>query len=94
MMMMVVSLHYTVLGQTDDPMHASAGVRYLTVCGLTVRGRREVGADGAVVYDKQRPRVPAEYAYDSYEQVSRGRGCHCGGYRDRRAAALGVPHLL
>lgn len=30
--------------------------------------------DGKVVYDNKRPRYPYEYAYDSYNQVSRNLG--------------------
>ncbi|KAG2449109.1 hypothetical protein HYH02_005857 [Chlamydomonas schloesseri] len=42
---------------------ADAGVRYVTVCGRTVRGHRE--------FPRQRkgPRIPEEYAYDSYTEV-------------------------
>lgn len=42
---------------------AEAGVRYVTVCGRTVRGHRE--------FPRQRkgPRIPEEYAYDSYTEV-------------------------
>ncbi|KAF5834129.1 hypothetical protein DUNSADRAFT_9289 [Dunaliella salina] len=48
---------------------ADQGVSYISVCGLTVKGRREVTADGKVVYDTRRARHPYEYAYDSYNQV-------------------------
>ncbi|KXZ45266.1 hypothetical protein GPECTOR_56g362 [Gonium pectorale] len=42
---------------------AGAGVRYVTVCGRTVRGHRD--------FPRQRegPRIPEEYAYDSYTEV-------------------------
>ncbi|KAG2444613.1 hypothetical protein HXX76_001357 [Chlamydomonas incerta] len=42
---------------------AEAGVRYVTVCGRTVRGHRETPRQ------RKGPRVPEEYAYDSYTEV-------------------------
>uniref|UniRef100_A0A7S3QUW5 Uncharacterized protein n=1 Tax=Dunaliella tertiolecta TaxID=3047 RepID=A0A7S3QUW5_DUNTE len=48
---------------------ADQGVTYINVCGLTVKGRREVTSEGKVVYDTKRARFPYEYAYDSYNQV-------------------------
>ncbi len=52
---------------------ADAGVRYVTVCGRTVRGHRE--------FPRQRKgaRIPEEYAYDSYTEVGRLHGL--GGVR-------------
>ncbi|GLC46697.1 hypothetical protein PLESTB_001353700 [Pleodorina starrii] len=42
---------------------AAAGVAYVSVCGRTVRGHREVPRT------RKGPRVPEEYAYDSYTEV-------------------------
>ncbi|KAJ9531424.1 hypothetical protein QJQ45_006860 [Haematococcus lacustris] len=48
---------------------ADQGVAYVTVAGLTVKGGRQLDAQGRPVQVKGRPRLPSEYAYDSYGQV-------------------------
>uniref|UniRef100_A0A7S0RWZ9 Uncharacterized protein n=1 Tax=Chlamydomonas leiostraca TaxID=1034604 RepID=A0A7S0RWZ9_9CHLO len=68
---------------------SDAGVAYVTVCGLTVEGRRELGADGKPVKVEGRQRTPAEYAYDSYREV-------CGqgqGVRGDAVVPLDSAHL-
>eukprot|EP00798_Chlamydomonas_sp_ICE-L_P011878 gene11878-14984_t len=58
-----------VLDGLDEPFplkqNNPKGVKYVSVCGRTVRGRRDADAPR----DNKRPRTPPEYGYDSYQQV-------------------------